>query len=178
LSKPAALIDRDGTINVQPPEHQYVSRVEDFELLPGAIEGMAHLADCGYTLAVVSNQRGVARGMIPDGTLEQIEEVIQEALEAHDARVAGFYYCPHLDEDGCDCRKPKPGLLLQAAEELDLDLGASWMIGDATKDVEAGRAAGTKTGYLGAGDSRDADLTAASLGEAAKLVCSEASGSP
>ena len=127
----AAFLDRDGTINARPAEHQYVTRAEDLRLLPGAIEGMARLAGCGYTLVVASNQRGMARGLLTERVLDEIEAVIEAALEPHGAVIAGFYYCPHqADDPGCDCRKPKPGMLLRAARELGLDLEESWMIGD------------------------------------------------
>jgi len=171
MTQRGALIDRDGTVNVQPPEHEYVSRVEDFHLLPGALEGIAALASCGYVPAIVSNQRGVARGMTTREALGEIDAALQAALEPHGVRIAGFYYCTHGADESCDCRKPRPGLLLQAAAELELDLAGSWMIGDTPRDVEAGRAAGARTAYLGSDGEVDADLTAASLGEAASLIC-------
>jgi D-glycero-D-manno-heptose 1,7-bisphosphate phosphatase len=171
VSRRAAFLDRDGTINVLPPEHQYVTRPEDFELLPGAIEGMARLAGCGYTLVIASNQRGVGRGLVSEEALRACEAIVREALSPHGARVAGYYYCPHLIEDECDCRKPQPGLLLRAARELDLDLGASWMVGDSATDVEAGAAAGCSTAYVGSEAGVTANVTAASLGAAAAEIC-------
>jgi D-glycero-D-manno-heptose 1,7-bisphosphate phosphatase len=107
---------------VQPPEHEYVSNVSDLELLPGAIEGIAALGNCGFALLLASNQRGVGRGLVSEQTLEQIDRELQRALEPHGVQFAEFLYCPHLIEDDCDCRKPKPGLLIRAAAELELDL--------------------------------------------------------
>ncbi len=146
-------------------------RVDGFELLPGAVEGIARLAECGFTLAVVSNQRGIARGLVDRAVLAGIEERLQAALEPLGARIAGFYYCPHMDEDDCDCRKPKPGMLLDAARELGLDLNASWMIGDSETDIQAGAAAGCRTAYLGEAGGAGATLSARSLDEAASAIC-------
>jgi D-glycero-D-manno-heptose 1,7-bisphosphate phosphatase len=171
LTRPAAFLDRDGTINARPPEHEYVTRIEEFQLLPGAIEGLARLANCGFTLVVVSNQRGIARGLVSEELLRATEDAIQGGLQPQGASIAGFYYCPHELDENCDCRKPKPGLLLTAASELDLDLGSSWMIGDSDTDIEAGRAAGCRTVLLGEGSSAEATLEAASLRDAAEAVC-------
>ena len=172
MSRPAAFLDRDGTINRRPPPHQYVARIEEFELLPGAVEGIARLAECGYVLVVASNQRGLARGMVEEDLLRETEATLQKALRPHGAEIARFHYCPHdLDED-CGCRKPLPGMLLRAADELDLDLGDSWMIGDSVSDVEAGAAAGCRTAAIGSeAAAGDPTLTAASLREAAELIC-------
>lgn len=134
---------------------------------------MAALASCGYTLVVVSNQRGIARGLVAGETLRGIERELQAALRRHGAEVTGFRYCPHeLDDPACDCRKPKPGLLLAAARELDLDLESSWMIGDAASDIEAGEAAGCRTAYVGPGPPPGtAIISAPSLAEAAIEIC-------
>ena len=169
--KRAAFLDRDGTLNVQPPPHQYVTDVRDLELIPGAIEGAAQLAAAGYLLAVVSNQRGLARGLLDEAVLGSIEGVIQEELAAHGARIEAFRYCPHDLDTGCDCRKPRPGMLLELAEELGVDLGSSWMIGDSGTDVEAGALVCCRTALIGddAGDLRP-DVTAPSLATVAPLV--------
>jgi D-glycero-D-manno-heptose 1,7-bisphosphate phosphatase len=170
--RPAVFLDRDGTLNERPIEHRYVTRPEDFHLIADAVDGMRRLAECGYVLVVASNQRGVARGMIEPDVLRATEDALQGELAPHSTRIEGFYYCPHEIEENCDCRKPKPGLLLRAADELDLDLSRSWMIGDSATDVEAGRAAGCRTAYLGADRLASATLTARSLREAAELICS------
>lgn len=172
MSKRAAFLDRDGTLNERPPEHEYVTRVEDFRLLPGAVEGMVRLAGCGYELVVVSNQRGLARGLVTEEVLRGIEEVLRVALEPNDVAIAGFRYCPHDLADDCDCRKPKPGLLLDAAAQRDLDLEASWMIGDADTDIAAGIAAGCRTAYIGEAPGVESTIRAPSLDQAATLICS------
>lgn len=176
MSRPAALLDRDGTLNKRPPPHSYVTDQAEFELLPGAIEGATRLARCGYALAVVSNQRGISLGLISEATLRETEAILGSALEeVGDAQIAGFYYCPHLVGASCSCRKPRPGLLLRAAEELDLDLAASWMIGDSPSDILAGAEAGCRTAFIGpeGPGAAQADMTAASLYEVAELICAE-----
>ncbi len=151
-----------------------MTRIEDFSILPGAIDGLVQLARCGHRLVVVSNQRGITRGLVSEQVLRGTEEALQEALRPHGAEIAGFYYCPHEKDAGCDCRKPRPGLLLRAADELGLDLVASWMVGDKATDVEAGIAAGCRTAYLGEERGVSATLTATSLAEAVDLICGSA----
>jgi D-glycero-D-manno-heptose 1,7-bisphosphate phosphatase len=168
-ARPAVFLDRDGTINVRPPEHDYVRDARDFRLLPGAVEGMVTLARAGYPLVVVSNQRGVSRGLVERETLTAIEAHVQRALAPYGVAVESFRYCVHDIDEGCDCRKPRPGMLHSAARDLGLDLGRSWMIGDSESDIEAGRAAGCRTILLTDGADGEG-TTARSLLEAARLV--------
>ncbi|MDP8908453.1 MAG: HAD-IIIA family hydrolase [Chloroflexota bacterium] len=173
MSRPAAFLDRDGTLNVRPAEHDYMRSADQFRWLPGAICGAARLASAGYALVVVSNQRGLARGLITYEVLWQIEARIQDALERHGCRAETFRYCPHDLDARCACRKPRPGLLLSAAADLDLDLAASWMIGDTESDIGAGRAAGCRTALVGTGTVATlADLEAPSLDTASELILS------
>jgi len=169
LSRPAVFLDRDGTINVRPPEHDYIRNSQDFEWLPGALEGLIKLADAGLPLIVVSNQRGISRGLVSHATLRKIESRIQDALGAHGHQVTAFRYCPHGLEEQCDCRKPRPGMLRAAAQELELDLSRSWMVGDSDADVEAGLAAGCRTIRLGT-DAASVQPTAPSLLQAAEII--------
>jgi D-glycero-D-manno-heptose 1,7-bisphosphate phosphatase len=171
LSRPAVFLDRDGTLNVKPPEHEYVTSVDDFHWIPGAREAMGRLSEIGYVLTVVSNQRGVARGLVSRATLDAIEQRIQRDLAGEGCAVERFRYCFHNDEDGCDCRKPRPGMIVALAEELDLDLARSWVIGDAATDVVAGKAAGCRTALVDATDAEtDADVLASSLAEASEAI--------
>lgn len=133
---------------------------------------MARLARAGWLLVVVSNQRGINRGLVTHGTLREIEDLIQDAMAAHGCRVQAFRYCPHGEDQRCLCRKPRPGLLVAAARNLGLDLTRSWMIGDAPEDVICGRAAGCRTIRITKDLPRDTEA-AASLLEAALIVLSD-----
>jgi D-glycero-D-manno-heptose 1,7-bisphosphate phosphatase len=172
MSRRAVFLDRDGTLNVNPAEHDYVKSESDFAWIPGAREAVARLARAGYVLTVVSNQRGVGRGLVSRGVLRAIEQRIQRDLAAEGCAIESFRYCFHGDEDGCACRKPQPGMILELAEDLDLDLAASWVIGDAPSDVAAGRAAGCRTALVGR-TRADADLLAPSLAAAADAIVDE-----
>lgn len=164
-------LDRDGVLNARPPEHEYVTSVDRFAWLPGAREAVVELTAAGWKVAVVSNQRGVARGLVSSHTLAAIEQRIQGDL-APEAAIDGFYYCPHDDGEDCDCRKPRPGLIARAAAELGVEPGKSWMIGDSESDVAAGRAAGCSTILISPETSDTAaDLVEPDLAAAARRLC-------
>ena len=145
------LLDRDGVINRKAPEGDYVKSWREFEFLPGAVEALARLTRHGYEVYVVTNQRGIARGLMTRQDLDDIHARMRAALRRHGVELGGIYVCPHGLDDGCDCRKPKPGLLLRAAEEHDFDLGGTVFIGDSPSDAGAGRAAGCRTVLVGPG---------------------------
>jgi D-glycero-D-manno-heptose 1,7-bisphosphate phosphatase len=170
-------LDRDGTLNARPRPHEYVTTVTGFTWLPGAVEGVARLARAGYVLTVVSNQRGVARGLVTRATLHAIEERIQTDLMAHGCAIQCFRYCFHDGAERCRCRKPAPGMILDLAREFDLELSTSWVIGDTESDIQAGIAAGCRTALLG--DPRglvEPDLVAGSLAEASVAIARPAGG--
>src|SRR5215469_14899121 len=137
MRRPAAFLDRDGTLIRPPEEGRYLTSAAEFAWLPRAAEGVALLASAGYVPVVVSNQRGVALGEVSGSTLAEVERLLQAGLEARGCRIERFCYCLHDAGDGCECRKPRSGMLEDAAESLHLDLGGSWMFGDACTDVEA-----------------------------------------
>ena len=139
----AVFVDRDGVINEN--RDDYVKSLEEFKLLPGAVRAAARLSAAGLRLVIVSNQQGIARGMISPEALRLIDERLLTELAGAGAQVAGVYYCPHAAEENCDCRKPKPGLLLKAAAELGIDLAGSVFVGDSPIDIQAGVAAGCRT---------------------------------
>lgn len=141
----AVFLDRDGTINRDVP---YCSRPEDFELLPGVGEGVRRLNEMGFRVVVITNQSGVARGYFTEETLAEIHEKMSKELGKAGARLDAIYYCPHLPDEKCDCRKPKPTLLREAASDLAIDLGQSYVIGDRRIDVEMGRRGGLKAAFL------------------------------
>lgn len=138
--RPAAFLDRDGTLNVPAAPGEYVSDPGDLRLLDGAAEAVALLRSAGYACVVVSNQRGVSLAKMSQAQLAAVDARLHELIVLDRS-----YYCTHGLEDGCHCRKPRPGLLLRAGAELELDLARSWMIGDSDTDCEAGRRAGCRT---------------------------------
>ncbi len=168
--RPALLLDRDGTIN---DDTGYVSDPERVELLPDAAIAIAKARSLGFAIIVISNQSGVGRGYFDESTVDRVNGSLVALLKGADptALVDGFYCCPHSPatdgEDSCDCRKPKPGMIINAAKEHDLDLARSWMVGDKPSDVAAGQRAGTRTVLLAPpGTDSTATLVAADLAAA------------
>ena len=145
--KQAFFLDRDGVINV---EVDYLCEPERVEIIPGVAAALRKIHQMGYLAIVVTNQSGVARGMYAESDVMAVHQRIQQLLAAENAAVDAFYYCPHhRDFTGeCSCRKPSPGMLLQAAREWEIDLRRSVMVGDRLSDIEAGRAAGCCRTYL------------------------------
>jgi D-glycero-D-manno-heptose 1,7-bisphosphate phosphatase len=142
-------LDRDGTINVSPPPHEYVTHAGQLALIPGAAEAIARLNAAGSWVGVVTNQRGLARGLMNEDDLEAVHARLRELLAQHGAYLDGIWVCPHGCGD-CECRKPKPGLLLAAQAAVpDLELGRATMIGDSESDVAAGNAVGAATIRIG-----------------------------
>lgn len=153
----AVFLDRDGTIN------KYVGflrNIDDFELLPGAAEAIREINESGYLAIVVTNQPVIARGEVSFSELDQIHDKMETLLGKQGAYLNAIYYCPHHPDKGfpgeikelkieCNCRKPKPGMLLKAAEDYNIDLFQSWMIGDSENDIKSGMAAGCRTILLG-----------------------------
>jgi D-glycero-D-manno-heptose 1,7-bisphosphate phosphatase len=141
----AAFLDRDGVINKKAPEEAYITRWEDFEFLRGVPEAIALLNHAGFLVIVVTNQRGIARGIFSLDVLAQIHTNMSRELASSGAHLDAIYFCPHDKEPPCSCRKPAPGMLLAAAAEHHIDLQNSWMIGDSASDREAGKLAGCRT---------------------------------
>lgn len=137
----AVFLDRDGVIN-ENVDGDYVRDWAGFRLLPGSLEAIASLTHAGYPIVVVTNQQGVGKGLMTASEVESIHRGLLAAIGEAGGCVDAVLYCPHLEADGCDCRKPKPGMLRRAAAELELDLAQSIFVGDALSDMEAARAAG------------------------------------
>jgi len=156
--RPAAFLDRDGVLNHRIPGDTYVTRPEELEVLPHVAEAAQRLARAGYALVVVTNQRGVARGFMSLADVERIHAKLAAAFAAAGAPLSGVYVCPHDRDEGCGCRKPAPGMLLQARDELGLDLERSLLIGDSESDLAAAEAAGVPVRVLmeSDGDLREA----------------------
>ncbi|WP_409438878.1 D-glycero-beta-D-manno-heptose 1,7-bisphosphate 7-phosphatase [Psychromonas sp. GE-S-Ul-11] len=151
-SKPAVFLDRDGVIN---KDNGYVSESDDFEFLEGAIEACIALKKKGYLLVVVTNQSGIARGYFSEEQFHTLTEWMDWSMADRGVDLDGIYYCPHHSEAGigefkidCECRKPKPGMLSNAIDDLSIDVENSILVGDKVSDIQAGIAAGVKTNYL------------------------------
>jgi D-glycero-D-manno-heptose 1,7-bisphosphate phosphatase len=143
--KKVIFLDRDGVINKKPSKADYVKSWDEFKFLPGALEALKILTQNGYEIYIISNQAGIARGMMTEDDLKEIHEKMKKELRKCGASISDIYYCPHGWDEGCECRKPKPGMFFQAAREHYLDLTKIIFIGDDERDVEAGEAAGVKT---------------------------------
>lgn len=142
--RPAAFLDRDGVLNV---DHGFAHRPDQLDWIDGAPQAVRLLNDAGYTVIVITNQSGVARGLFDEAAVQRFHAHMQDSLAAHGARIDAFYYCPHHPQGtvkefaiACRCRKPLPGLLEQAAGDWPLDLAHSFLIGDRDGDVEAAQA--------------------------------------
>jgi D-glycero-D-manno-heptose 1,7-bisphosphate phosphatase len=174
MANRAAFLDRDGVINRKPTGDRYVTRWEDMHFFSAVPMSIALLNRAGFRVIIVSNQRCVAKGLVTSEALDCMHRRMCEWLAAEGARIDGIYYCPHEKQPQCSCRKPAPGMLLTAAREHQINLAASWMIGDSEIDVEAGRNAGCKTVQLlpGRNDTAKgrADVVAESLLEATYLI--------
>jgi D-glycero-D-manno-heptose 1,7-bisphosphate phosphatase len=170
----AIFLDRDGVINRKAiTEDDYVTSWEAMEILPGVPEAIARINRAGFQVIVVTNQRSVAKGLMTIADLESIHHQLCEYLLGQGATINAIYYCPHELEPPCGCRKPEPGMLFSAARERDIDLTASWMIGDSEKDVEAGQRAGCKTAKIapeGESGTSKADVVATTLLAAVRRI--------
>ena len=178
----AIFIDKDGTLI---PDIPYNVNVDLITIEPETIKGLQFLKEQGFLLIVISNQSGIAKGYFEEGDLKKVKNKIDSLLQPHQISIDEFYYCPHYPNAAirkyaidCDCRKPMPGLILRAAQDLNIDLSQSWIIGDILNDIEAGKRAGCKTILLDKGHEtewvlsplRTPDFTAKNIMEAALLV--------
>jgi D-glycero-D-manno-heptose 1,7-bisphosphate phosphatase len=139
------LVDRDGLINERPPQACYLDRIEDIRFIDSSVEALSVLGSEGFKFIIISNQAGIGRGVLAADAVKRVNEFIVAHLAEAGADVIGIYVCPHSWDADCTCRKPKPGMLTRAAREHDLYLPKTVFVGDDTRDVEAGHAAGTQT---------------------------------
>jgi D-glycero-D-manno-heptose 1,7-bisphosphate phosphatase len=141
----AVFLDRDGVIN---EDLGYVSRIEDFRLIDGAVEGLQLLQALGLHLVIVTNQSGIGRGFYTQARYEALTAAYLQQLAMAGVTFTGVLHCPHPPTDACACRKPKPGMLFEAARRWNLDLHFSYLVGDKPSDIEAGTAAGLRACVL------------------------------
>jgi D,D-heptose 1,7-bisphosphate phosphatase len=187
MKRKAIFLDKDGTLI---PDIPYNVDPSLITLAEGVPEGLQLLQKAGYIFIVISNQAGVARGHFQFKQLEKVSTKITELLKASNIKIEAFYYCPHLQSGSveeysidCDCRKPKPGMLLTAANDLEIDLTTSWMIGDILNDCEAGKRAGCQTILINnsnetewlKGPFREPDFISENFLEAANFILSNTS---
>jgi D-glycero-D-manno-heptose 1,7-bisphosphate phosphatase len=144
---PLVFLDRDGVINRD--SDQYIKRVAEWEPLPGSLDAIARLTAAGFRSVVISNQSGIGRGLFSAATLAEIHAAMRAAVEGAGGRLAAIYYCPHRPDEDCDCRKPRPGLLLQAAREFGCSLDGVPLIGDKASDVVTALAVGARPIVVG-----------------------------
>jgi D-glycero-D-manno-heptose 1,7-bisphosphate phosphatase len=171
----ALFLDRDGVINRNAAEGEYILSWEEIEILPGVAEAIALINQAGFAAVVVTNQRGVAKGLVGQSDLEWMHVRLKNYLAKSGATIDAIYYCPHDTQPPCRCRKPKTGMLLDAARDLGIDLTVSWMIGDSQKDIEAGVSAGCKTVHITGGGKtsvQKADISAPNLLAAVRQILS------
>jgi histidinol-phosphate phosphatase family protein len=147
MGKRAVFLDRDGTIA---KDVHFCCRVEDLEILPHVPEAIRLLNQNGFKVVVITNQSGIGRGHLTEQTLHQIHHYMKQELAQCNACIDAIYYCPHHPNDKCECRKPQTGLLLRASRDLNIDLKRSFMVGDAERDMIAGKTMGCRTALISA----------------------------
>lgn len=151
----AVFLDRDGVLNRDSPH--FIKTPDELHLLPGVPEAVARLNAAGFAVIVITNQSGISRGLLTEATLEAIHARLRAEIEAASARLDAIYHCPHLPGEGCNCRKPAPGMVLRAAREHAIDLQHSFLVGDKPDDIACGAAAGCRTILVLSGQSQTCD---------------------
>jgi D,D-heptose 1,7-bisphosphate phosphatase len=173
MTSKAIFLDRDGTINI---DKGYTYKIEDLEFIPKSVEGLKKLAKSEYKLIILTNQSGIARGYHTEEDYLNFREALHSKLLSEGVLITAEYFCPHRSEDNCRCRKPKTGMLEQAAIDHNLNLNESWMIGDSLIDILAGMNSFCKTIHILTGVERSspvyANFVAKDMIEAADYILS------
>lgn len=137
--------DRDGIVNVPPEPGGYVQCPDDFHIMPEFFRALEIIRRGGYEAVIITNQQGVGKGLYSKQTLRRIHEKLLDEVHGNGMEILDIFFCPHLATENCNCRKPRPGMILEAARKWNIDLAESWMVGDSFRDVDAGSAAGCRT---------------------------------
>jgi histidinol-phosphate phosphatase family protein len=180
----AIFLDRDGVINRYPGDKEYVKSWDEFHFLPNVKPALKKLNDFGYKIFIISNQAGVSKGIYTRENLDLITKNMLDVLKKQNITVAGVYYCTHLAEDDCSCRKPKTGLIDMAIAKmrkdgLEIALSDTYLVGDTTRDIQTGKSAGLKTILVFSGKEKPEnrntwqilpDFTASDLSEAVQII--------
>ena len=175
----AVFLDRDGVVNVD--RRDYVKSWREFDFLPSALDTLKLFAEKRIRVVIVTNQSAVNRGLVSLRSLKEIHRKMLAEIRVQGGDVEAIYFCPHTPTENCECRKPKPGMVLRAAKDLDIDLSSSYVVGDSDKEVELARSLGIKCIRISATDSNpssskrspwspDQPIVARSLGEAAQYI--------
>lgn len=152
----AIFLDRDGTINTGIPKYERVDSIDKIEILPNVIKGLNKLAGLNYKVFFITNQAGIAEGLINETDFYKINNEILRQISPSNIVITKTYFCPHGVNSTCECHKPNPTMLLKAASEYNINLAESWMIGDRLTDVKTGINAGTKTILVQTGSASEA----------------------
>ena len=160
------ILDRDGVLNQEAPDHGYILKPADFKWLPGSLAALAALSSVGLRLSIATNQSAVGRGLMTAQDLDRVLAAMLEQAQAAGARIAGVFVCRHAPDDHCDCRKPAPGLILSALQESGIPAGETLLVGDDVRDVGAARAAGIAAALVRTGKGRRAAALLREQGEA------------
>ena len=142
MKNKAVFLDRDGVINEK--RNDYVKNIDEFKIFSGVGDAIKLLRDKGYLVIIITNQSAIGRKIISEKKLDEIHTELKNYLNPHDTYVDSIYYCPHIPEENCNCRKPKPGLLIKATSDFDIDLEKSYFIGDSESDLNAAKEARCK----------------------------------
>ena len=156
--RPVLFLDRDGVVNI---EKNYLHKIEDFEFVDGIFELCRHYQERGFLIVIVTNQSGITRGYYSEADFEKLTQWMKAEFKKRGINIAGVYHCPHHPDisGACSCRKPEPGMFLQAAKELDIDLPHSVLVGDSERDIVAAHRAGIEETYLLDSDAIQSEAT-------------------
>jgi len=161
-------LDRDGVLNADSPD--FIKTVDEWQPIPGSLEAAARLSRAGFRVIVVSNQSGVARGLVPLEALDSIHRALRDGVEAHGGQLSGIYFCPHAPDDGCRCRKPGIELIRRAEADTGLAAKGAPFVGDRMTDLEAARRAGCRPVFIRGSSCLPPELASASWADVPNFV--------
>ena len=159
------ILDRDGVLNQEAPQHGYILRPADFKWLPGSLEALVLLSRAGLRLSVATNQSAVGRGLMTQAQLDQVFAAMRTQAASAGAPLSGVYFCPHSPDAHCDCRKPAPGLIVAAVRDSGIPAAQTLLVGDDVRDVAAARAAGVHAALVRTGKGLQTEVTVHERGE-------------
>lgn len=152
MHKRLVILDRDGVINRN--SSNYITRPQEWEALPGSLEAIAQLCRADYQVVIITNQAGIAKGLYSINTLNRIHQKMLEELQLAGGEISAIFFCPHADNDNCECRKPKPGLFRELVDRLQCNLSETHAVGDSLRDIQAAYSAGAKPVLVKTGNGR------------------------